>query len=255
MSAAASEQEDPPGSCVLWKRLFGSSGENQPRPRSSCVCGAPAPCCLLPLLEIRLGLGCLTLNQRPAFLQPADLVFCRCHFLGCVLRPLLPRRAVFVPGNRPLAPLLFPACSSRKQPVGSSPACRDPGLGVGRDALQSSAVLCASARGSAAAAAFVLFAGWGYVRTWGLHCIGSSAVRHRDDKQPDDPTGFLQEYWHCKHAGPAVTQARFASLICCSWERWVCFSAVEGECDDSVCLLRLHLIFSESFCSAASLNG
>lgn len=101
----------------------------------------------------------------------------------------------------------------------------------------------------------LLFAGWGYLRTWRLHCIGSSAVRQRDDKQADGSWRVpAQEYLCGKHAGPAVTQARFACLICCSWERWICFSALEGECDDSICLLRLGVIFSEAFCSVASLK-
>lgn len=95
----------------------------------------------------------------------------------------------------------------------------------------------------------LLFPGRGYPRTWRLHCIGSSAVRQRDDKQPDGSSSVpAQEYLCCKHAGPTVTQARFSCLICYPWERWICFSAVEGECDDSICFLRLALMFSESFC-------
>lgn len=61
----------------------------------------------------------------------------------------------FVPGNRPLDPLPVPFCSSWKQPVGSSPACRDLGVGVGILAAEecsvSASALCVSARGSPAA--------------------------------------------------------------------------------------------------------
>lgn len=90
-------------------------------------------------------------------------------------------------------------------------------------------------------ASLLLFLGWGYPRTWRLRCIESSAVRQGDDKQPDGSWSVpAQEYLCCKHAGPTVTQARFACLICCSWERWICFPAAKRECDESICLLRLQ---------------
>lgn len=80
-------------------------------------------------------------------------------------------------------------------------------------------------------------------------CEDLQAAVHRKlcSEMINSQMGPAQEYLPCKHA---VTRARFACLICCSWERWDCFSALQGECDGSTCLLRL--IFSESFCSAGS---
>lgn len=63
----------------------------------------------------------------------------------------------------------------------------------------------------------------------------------RDDKQPDGSRSVpAQEYLCCKQAGPIMTRARFTCLICCSWERWICFPAAKRECDESICLLRLQ---------------
>lgn len=155
-----------------------------------------------------------------------------------------------MPGNRNLDRSPFPACSSQKQPAGSAPGCGDVGMGVGFLAAEKCSVLlpppCPL---GAQCLLLLLFSGWGYPRTWRLCCIESSAVRQRDDKQPDGSSSVpVQEYLCCKHAGPAVTQARFTCLICRSWKRWICFPAPKWEWDESICLLRLNPIFSKSFC-------
>lgn len=243
------------------------SGENQPKPRSSCVCGAPALSSLLFTVIagdwFRFGFD-LTLNQCPALVTATSLsVTCgpcilqmplsgvcikaiasKKRFFWCLVTDLwiLCRFLPAAPESSLLAAL--PHAGSRGWVWGwmlSAEQC-------------SASCLCSGFTSSTICA--VPWLGLCEDLETALHCLGSSAVRQRDDKQPDGSYSVpAQEYLHCKHAGRAVTRARFACLICCSWERWICFSAVEGERDDSVCLLRLCLIVSESFCSAASLNG
>lgn len=165
---------------------------------------------------------------NPQIFHSADAAFWECVNLGHCFQEEIFQRLV-----TDLWILLpFPVCSSREQPAGSSPACGDRRWVWGCSAEQRSlfCLLLLLLRGSRAASGPAHHSccspARGYLRTWSLHCIGSSAVRHRDDKQPDGSRSApAQEYLPCKHA---VTQARFACLICYSWERWICFSAVQG---------------------------